>query len=228
MTDVIDGDLAARIQHTLFAPGLDLDRLLAHCRECLDHGFDAAMIPACWVRDALAALAGSTVKVASAVDFPYGAMTTAGRIAEVRSLVEIGVHEIDLGIAIGSLRSGRFEAFRDDLRSTIAAAGRVPVKVMLELPLLDAGQRARAVEVAIEAGAAYLKNASSGAVGVASVDDIAYLRAAAPDSVGVKASGGIATRAHLQALIDAGADLAGTSNGVAIVSGDGSGSPDAY
>ena len=47
------------------------------------------------------------------------------------------------------------------------------------------------VDLAVNAGAAFIKNASGGAVGIATPEDMRYLRGRAPASVGVKASGGI-------------------------------------
>jgi deoxyribose-phosphate aldolase len=88
---------------------------------------------------------------------------------------------------------------------------------MLELPLLDAGQKERAVALSIDAGAAYLKNASSGAVGVATPEDIRFLRRLAPANIGIKASGGIKAAQQVRELLEAGADLVGTSAGAQIM-----------
>jgi deoxyribose-phosphate aldolase len=65
----------------------------------------------------------------------------------------------------------------------------------------------------------YVKNASSGAVEIASPESIRFLRERVPSGVGVKASGGIKSAVQVSALLDAGADVVGTSAGVAILSG---------
>jgi deoxyribose-phosphate aldolase len=146
-------------------------------------------------------------------------MTTEGRVAEMRALVDAGVDEVDIGTQIGWLRSGDVQRFSDDLAVVIAAADDTPVKVMLELPLLDEAQREVALASSVEAGAAYVKNVSSGWVGIATPEDISWLRSRAPTSVRIKASGGIASCDQARALIAAGADLLGTSAGVQIVTG---------
>ena len=89
---------------------------------------------------------------------------------------------------------------------------------MLELPLLNADQKERAVALSVGAGVAYLKNASGGAVGVATPEQIAFLRRLAPPHVRVKASGGIKTAQQVLNLVQAGADLVGTSSGAQIMS----------
>ena len=209
--------VAARIQHTLIRTDATREDVLRHCRECLEHGFDAAMVAGDWVD-----LARSTgVKVASAVDFPVASMTTLGRVAEVWALADAGAAEIDVGCKIGWLRSGRDEDFLADLDAVVRAAAPAAIKVMLELPLLTPAERERAVDLAVEAGVAYVKNASSGAVGRATPGEIRFLRDRVPSSVGVKASGGIDSFEAAVALLDAGADVLGSSAGVLIVGSSG-------
>lgn len=213
-------DLARLIQHTLIAPGVTKAQIERHVAVCVEHDFDAAMVGACWVPEARALVAGTTVKVATTLDVPYGCMTTPGRVAEMRSIVESGADQVDIGIQIGFLRAGEHARFADDLAAVVATAHDVPVKAMLELPLLTPAERLVAVAACVDAGVAYLKNASSGAVGQATPEDIGWLRDHAPEGVLVTASGGIATREQAVALVEAGAALLGTSAGVAIVEGD--------
>jgi deoxyribose-phosphate aldolase len=208
-------DVAARIQHTLIRTDATHDDVVRHCREVLEYGFDAAMVGGDWVP--LARRFG--IKVASALDFPVASMTTAGRVAEARALMEAGASEVDVGCKIGWLLSGRADEFRADLAAVVHAAAPARVKVMLELPLLDTHLQEQAVALAVAAGVAYVKNASSGAVGRATPEQIRFLREHVPATVGVKASGGIDTYELAVALIEAGADLLGSSSGVAIVSG---------
>ena len=216
-TDWTPESVAARIQHTLIATGTTRDQLIAHCRECLEFGFDAAMIAGNWLPEARKVVAGSRVKLAAAIDFPFNQMTTAGKVAEARALVEAGAHEIDMLVNIGWLRSGMEREFRDDIAAVVQAARPAAIKVMLELPMLTAEQRERAVALSVEAGVAWVKNASSGAVETASPASIRFLKERVPPSVKVKASGGIKSWDQVVDLLDAGADLCGSSAGIAIV-----------
>ncbi|MBB2910737.1 deoxyribose-phosphate aldolase [Streptosporangium becharense] len=213
-------ELARHIQHTRIETGLTREQMIAHCEECVTYGFDAAMVAGSWVPLAVDVLKGTGITVASALDFPtVGAMTTAGKAAEAAELVRLGAEQIDIGVQVGWLRSGRFDDFRDDIAAVVKAAG-VPIKVMLELPLLTPAEREAAVALSVEAGVAYVKNASSGAVGVATPEDIRFLKERVPAGVKVKASGGIKSYAQAVALLEAGADRLGTSAGVSIVSGE--------
>lgn len=210
-------ELAPYIQHTLIAVGTTRQQAEEHARQTIEYGFDAAMVAGSWVGLTASILEGTGIKVASALDFPtVGVMTSRGKAAEAEELVRLGAQEIDIGVQIGWLKSGDYDGFREDIAGVVRASG-VPVKVMLELPLLTDAEKEAAVELAVEAGATYLKNASSGAIETANPASIRYLVERAPAGVLVKASGGITTRAQVIELLAAGAAKVGTSAGIAIV-----------
>lgn len=210
-------ELAPYIQHTLIEVGITRDRMVAHVEEAIAYSFNAAMVPGSWVPLAAEILAGTGIPVASALDFPtVGVMTSAGKAAEAAELVRLGAAQIDIGVQIGWLKSGMFDAFREDIAGVVRASG-VPIKVMLELPLLTEQEKEAAVQLSVEAGVAYLKNASSGQIETANVESIRYLVDRAPAGVKVKASGSIKSFVQARELLAAGAALVGTSAGVAIV-----------
>lgn len=222
-------DIAAHIQHTNVRPeatGTDIERLLA---ECLEHGFNGAMVNPIWLPLAAAALKGSAVRVCTALDFPMGGATTASVAGQAAEAIRLGAQEIDVMTKVGWLRSGMEAEYRDHLAAVVSAADGAPVKAMLEAGLLAPDELARAVELAVEAGVSYVKNSSGFGGGDATSKLISELRRLAAGRVAVKASGGIRTREDAQALLAAGADLLGSSAGVRIVTGSpGSAPSDAY
>jgi len=209
--------VARKIQSTLISNRLTGEEWEKHVVECLQYRFHAAMVPAAWVRKTADRLRGTGVRVASFIDLPFGTMTSAGKAYEAGRLVDEGAVEIDLMPNVGFLVSGMEKEYFEDIRGVVAGAAGIPVKIMLELPLLDEQQRERAIALSVEAGVAYLKNASSGAVGTAKPEDVRFLRRLAPAHVRVKASGGIKTAKQVLELFAAGADLVGTSAAVKIV-----------
>ncbi|MFV0253282.1 MAG: deoxyribose-phosphate aldolase [Beutenbergiaceae bacterium] len=221
-------ELAPFIQHTKIEVGSTRDDMVAHARETAEYGFNAAMVPGSWVSVVAAELAGTGIEVASALDFPtVGVTTSAGKAFEAERLVAAGATQIDIGTQVGWLRSGMYDAYRDDIAGVVNAAG-VPIKVMLELPLLTASERDTAVDLAVEAGAAVLKNASSGQVETANPASIAYLVSRAPAGVLIKASGSIKHYQQALALLAAGAQLLGTSAGLAIIADETDGQTSSY
>lgn len=210
-------EMAPYIQHTLIETGVTRERIIAHAKEAIEWGFNAAMVPASWVPVVAAELAGTGVGLATALDFPtVGVMTSAGKAAEAAEIARLGATQIDMGVQIGWLKSGMYDEFREDIAGVVRASG-LPVKVMLELPLLTEAEREAAVELAQEAGVAFLKNGSSGKIEVANTTSIKYLVDRARDGVLVKASGSITNYEQGLSLLRAGAVLLGTSAGLQIV-----------
>ncbi|KQM59609.1 deoxyribose-phosphate aldolase [Agreia sp. Leaf210] len=221
LQELSPAQLAPFIQHTKIELGSTRDEMIAHARETAEHGFNAAMVPASWVPLVAAELKGTGIEIASALDFPtVGVMTSAGKAAEAAEIARLGATQLDIGVQVGWLKSGMFDEFREDIAGVVRASG-LPVKVMLELPLLTEAEKKAAVELAMEAGAAYLKNASSGAVEVANPDSVRFLVERARPGVLVKASGSIKSYPQALSLLQAGAVLLGTSAGISIISDTG-------
>jgi deoxyribose-phosphate aldolase len=70
MSDVAElapSELAPYIQHTLIAVGTTREQTVAHAQECVNLGFDAAMVAGSWVALTAEILAGTGITVASAL-----------------------------------------------------------------------------------------------------------------------------------------------------------------
>jgi len=213
-------EIASTIQHTEVSPAADRARIVALCAECREYGFDGAMVLPCWVPLAREELAGTDVSVCSAAGFPMGGDGHIAKASAVRDAVAAGAEEVDVMPNIGFLKSGMDEELAAEMDLMVEASGDAVCKAMLELGALDDDEAERVLSLAVEAGFDYIKTSSGwGEGGKATVERVRFLRENAPADVKVKASGGIRTAADAEALLDAGADLLGSSSGVAIVEG---------
>ena len=211
--------MAGRIQHTDVRPEAtraDIERLLA---ECVEHGFQGAMVNPIWVRLAAPALEGTPVRLCTALDFPMAGATTSSVARAAAHARAEGAQEIDVMTKVGWLRSGMHAEYRQHLRSVVQAADGAPVKAMLEAALLTPEELAKAVDLCAEAGVTFLKNSSGYGGGQATPELITELVRLSRGRLRVKASGGIRTMGQAVALLEAGAELLGSSAGVAIVTG---------
>jgi deoxyribose-phosphate aldolase len=91
------------------------------------------------------------------------------------------------------------------------------LKVILETSLLSVAEKLRGSEIAIQAGADFIKTSTGFGASGATPADIALIRGIAGGRCGVKASDGIRTVADVKAMLEAGANRIGTSGSVAIV-----------
>lgn len=211
--------LAAVIDHTLLKPEAGREQVEKLCREAAEYEFACAMVNPAWAALAYAALAGTGVPVGSVVGFPLGASLGSTKREEAAALVKLGVHDVDMVLNVGLLKSGENAAVEQEIRSVVEVtqgAGGV-VKVILETCLLTVAEKLRASELAITAGADFIKTSTGFSTGGATVEDVALMRGVAGGRCGVKASGGIRTLADARKMLEAGASRIGASASVAIV-----------
>jgi deoxyribose-phosphate aldolase len=216
-------ELAGVLDHTLLRPDAARAQVIQLCEEAAEHGFACAMVNPCWVATAVHTLAGTGVPVGVVVGFPLGAALSASKRSEAARVLKLGAHDVDMVLNLGLLKSGAKEDYdlvRHDIRGVVElahGAGGI-VKVILETCLLSFEEKLRASEIALAAGADFIKTSTGFSTGGATTDDIALLRGVAGARAGVKASGGIRTLADASAMLHAGASRIGASASVRIVS----------
>ncbi len=215
-------NLAAVLDHTLLKPDATRSQVLQLCHEAAEHRFACAMVNPTWVALAHSALSGTGVPVGVVIGFPLGATLSSSKRDETVRVLKHGAHDVDMVLNIGLLKSGQsadYEAVQQDIRGVVElahAAGAI-VKVILETCLLTYEEKLRASDLALSAGADFLKTSTGFANGGATVDDISILRGVAGDRAGVKASGGIRSLADATAMLTAGASRIGASASVKIL-----------
>lgn len=215
--------LAAVLDHTLLKPDATRGQVIQLCHEAAEHRFACAMVNPFWVATAVDALQGSGVKTGVVIGFPLGATLSASKRDETARVVKLGAHDVDMVLNIGLLKSGTkedFEMVRQDIKGVVELAhgGGAIVKVILETCLLSFEEKLRASEIALGAGADFIKTSTGFSTGGATVDDIALMRGVAGLRAGVKASGGIRSLADATAMLQAGATRIGASASVRILS----------
>ncbi|MGI4827113.1 MAG: deoxyribose-phosphate aldolase [Janthinobacterium lividum] len=214
--------LASVLDHTLLKPDATRTQVLQLCAEAAEHRFACAMVNSTWVRTASEALAGSGVPVGVVIGFPLGATLAGSKRDETVRVLKYGAHDVDMVLNIGLLKSGThedYEAVRQDIHGVVELAhgsGAI-VKVILETCLLSYEEKLRASEIALAAGADFLKTSTGFSTGGATADDIALLRSVAGTRAGVKASGGIRSLSDAIIMLKAGANRIGASASVRIL-----------
>ncbi|WP_159564008.1 deoxyribose-phosphate aldolase [Streptococcus halichoeri] len=208
------------IDHTLLKADsvkVQIDQLIA---EAKDYHFASVCINPTWVAYAAKALKDSDVKVCTVVGFPLGATSSATKAFETQTALADGADEIDMVINIGALKDGDNQAVEKDIRGVVKASGDKLVKVIIETCLLTDEEKVRACQLAVKAGADFVKTSTGFSTGGATFADVKLMRETVGPDFGVKASGGARSFEDAKAFIEAGATRIGTSAGVAIMKGD--------
>jgi deoxyribose-phosphate aldolase len=215
-------NLAAVLDHTLLKPDATRTQVLQLCHEAAEHRFACAMVNPTWVQLAAQALQGTGIHTGVVIGFPLGATLSASKRDETARVLKHGAHDVDMVLNIGLLKSATpadYEAVKQDIRGVVElahGAGAI-VKVILETCLLTFEEKLRASELALSAGADFLKTSTGFSTGGATIDDIGLIRGVAGSRAGVKASGGIRSLADASAMLHAGASRIGASASVKII-----------
>ena len=217
------------IDHTLLKPEASEEQILALCDEALEYGFYSVCVNSCHVPLAVEKLSGSDVKVAAVAGFPLGAMSTAAKVFEAREAVEAGATEIDMVINVGALKEGRYDYVLHEIAALVdvchgyplaygePVGGDAVLKVIIETCLLTDEEIVKACELAVQAGADFVKTSTGFSTGGATAEAVALMREAVGDKAKIKASGGIRTLTDAKKFIELGADRLGCSAGVQIM-----------
>ena len=156
------------------------------------------------------------VKIATVVGFPLGAMSTAAKAYETKCAIEDGASEIDMVIEVGRLKEKDYDYVLNDIKAVKEACGDNILKVIIETCLLTEEEIVKACELAVEAGADFVKTSTGFSIGGAKASDIALMIKTVGPDIGVKASGGIHTKEEALKMVEAGASRIGASKSIEI------------
>jgi len=208
------------IDHTLLTEATEAD-IAKLCDEATTYEFRAVCVRPEWVAYAQA----HTYKVATVVGFPLqqssmeniGAYDINHKVKETLKAVQDGADEIDMVLHVNKFLQGNYTYTQQEIHEVVQAAQGRMVKVIVEACYLNDEQLQRACEtVTAEEGFHCVKTSTGFAESGADLRQVSLMRGFVGSKAMVKASGGIKTYQQAQAMLDAGADILGTSKGVEI------------
>ena len=213
-------ELASYIAHTLLKPDATRAQLEQLCAEAAEHQFSTVCVNGSRVELAYSLLEDSDVQVCTVVGFPLGAMDADAKRYETEVAVDLGASEIDMVMNVGRFKDGEHDYIVREIRDVVEAADDRVVKVILETCLLTNDEIAQACKLVTQAQAHFVKTSTGFGNAGATLEHVRLMRETIGQFAGVKAAGGVRNADDARAMIEAGATRIGTSNGVAIVSGE--------
>ena len=205
------------IDHTLLKQDATPEQIIKLCEEAKEFKFMSVCVNPAYVPLAANCLEGSDVKVCTVIGFPLGMNLTKTKVEEAELCIKNGADEIDMVINVGMLKAGHDDFVKEEIRLLKEVAGSRVLKVIIETCLLTDEEKVRACRASKEAGADFVKTSTGFSTGGATVHDVALMRETVGPEMGVKASGGVRTHEDLVAMVEAGANRIGTSNGTKII-----------
>lgn len=205
------------IDHTLLKATATKADIVKLCNEAKEYNFYAVCVNGCYVELAAKELQDSEVKVAAVIGFPLGAMATKAKVFEAKDCIKKGASEIDMVINIGKLLDGDENYVEKEIRLIKEEIGENVLKVIFENCYLSKEQIKVASELAVEAGADYVKTSTGFGTGGATLKDVEIMDSVVDGKAQIKAAGGIRDIETAKKYIEMGVTRLGTSSGVSLV-----------
>ncbi len=211
-------EIAKLIDQTFLEKGATEEELKKVCDETEKYNFRGLCILPKHTKLAKELLKDTDVKVTTLIDEPTGASPHNERVKMVENAKKSGSDEVDVVMKIDDFKNGKYDEVLSDLKEICKI---LPTKVMIGSGYLTDEEIKKASEIVRESGAICVKTAT--------VNDpldhtelaekakhVRIMRESAPGLL-VKAAGSIRTLSDLKMMVQAGADIVGTSSGVEIV-----------
>ncbi len=205
------------IEHSVLGAGAKSSDIEAACAEARKLKFRALVVNPTWIPLAKKLLAGSSVIVVTVVGFPLGAVTTDVKVAEILRALHLGATEFDVVMNIGRARDGDWISVANEIRLLQYGTRDLNIKVIIECGLLTPAEIGEACHVLKQAEVWAVKTGTGMGPRNVTVDDVKILKECVGNTMRIKAAGGIRSYQFAKELLDAGADLIGTSSGPAIM-----------
>ena len=205
------------IDHTNLSQTASKSDIENLCEEAVDNDFASVCVNPVFVPLASEILNSRNPKVCTVVGFPLGADSPEMKFAESRYLTHQGAEELDMVINISALKEGDTRFIQSEIEKVVDAADGNCVKIIIETCLLTDEEKKIVSELAVNAGADFIKTSTGFSFLGATEEDIKLIRKTVGSDMGIKASGGIKTLTDLKILVKAGANRIGTSNAISII-----------
>jgi len=210
--------IAKFIDQTFLKKGAAEREIQKLCEETAWYGFRGLCVFPEHTKLAKLLLKDSGVKVTTLIDEPTGSSLHGTRLHMVEMAGEAGSDEVDVVMKIDTFKNGRYDEVLDDLKDICKI---LPTKVIIGSGYLTDDEIKKASEIVKLAGAICVKTATlldplDTAELAEKAKHIRIMKAAAPGLL-IKASGAIRNLADFTMMVEAGADIIGTSSGVEII-----------
>ena len=199
-------ELAKMIDHSLLHPTMTDEQLKAGCELAIKYDTASVCIKPYAVKQAVAWLRGSDVKVGTVIGFPHGNSSIAIKAAETEEACRDGAVEIDMVVNIGKVLGEDWDYVGKEIAAVLKACRKheALLKVIFENDFLPEDKyKISLCRICNDLGVDFIKTSTG--YGFAKSDDGSYsyrgatdsdlklMRANAHPNVQVKAAGGVRT-----------------------------------
>ena len=162
------------IDHTLLKPTTLVSEIQQLCDEALHFQFAAVCVPPPFVKIAHEQVAGSNVKVATVIGFPFGYSAVEAKIAESVLAMVDGSDELDIVASIVAIKNHDWTYLANEINHllpVIKSKNKV-IKVIIESGVLTEQEIITCCDIYGAAGIDFLKTSSKKKIFISSLRDV--------------------------------------------------------
>ena len=213
-------DIAKTIDHTNIEKKATQRDIKKTCQEARKYGFRGVDVNPEWVGLVKKQLEGTNIKIVVLIDPPMGLSPHFKRIETCKQAKKDGADELDVVLNVIDIKYERYDDVLADLRSICRI---LPTKIIIGSGYLTDQEIIKAAQIAKQAGAFCVKTATEkdpldNTELKEKARHLKLMKEGAPN-LKIKASGAIKTCADILMMLEAGADIIGTSSSVKIIQG---------
>ena len=211
-------DVAKVIDQTFLKKGASDQKIKEVCEEAKKYGFRGFCVLPEHTKIAKKYLKDSDIKVTTLIDEPTGRSSPKERIKMVKKAKKAGSDEVDVVMKIDDFKNGKYQDVLKDLKEICKI---LPTKVIIGSGYLTDEEIKKASQIVKTAGAICVKTATiNDPLDHSELPEkakhVRIMKESAPGLL-IKAAGSIRKVADLKMMVEAGADIIGTSSGAEII-----------
>lgn len=210
-------EIAKLIDHTNLSANATEEDIANLCKEAKQYEFRSVCINPRWVKFVKGQLKGTSVKIVAVIDWPNGASSNRVRIFQAEVAKKDGADEIDPVLDIGNFKMGNYDLVSEELKDL---AKILPTKLIIETGYLTDEQIKKASALTKAAGCYCVKTSTGQDPKVdidTKIEHIKLIREAVGKDFPIKAAGGIKSLGDARRVVEAGANIIGTSSALKII-----------
>ncbi len=211
--------IARYLNHTVLNQDCLLSQVEEACKITIDQGLASICVPPLFVKKTRELIAFSGCKISTVIGFPFGYSAIESKVAEIVLAIVDGTDELEMVVNISAIKNGDWNFIANETNTIlpIIKSKNKILKVIIESGILDDEEIIKCCDIYGAAGVDYIKTSTGVASKGASIHDVQLIRNHLSEAVLIEASGGIKSYSFAKELINAGANLIGSSNSVMIV-----------
>lgn len=212
-------ELASYINYTNLNNIIPEEEVKEFLEKAKESTFNSVIVSPTYVPLAKETLKDTDIKVGSVVGFPLGFEDSETKIAEVKSLLDKGVDEIEVVVNLSYLKDKKYDLIGKEIEEIKKVMGDKTLKLNIEVKALEDAEKSAVVQVAEKAGADFIKNATGFVTPChiyEIVNDINIIQKYAP-KIKIEIYGGIDSYKIANQVLTAGADKISSNHGYEIV-----------